>query len=143
MPHEHQGGVSRAVCLEHARMAAIETARHRALVELHGGWAEVESEPGKGATFILHLPLRADPVNAPPELVLEDGGAAHIAQTIRAVRRKAPDTTIEVLTPDFRGQETVCGADHTWQGKGDHFTATLPKERHVAISTRDNDQLGA
>ena len=35
MPHEHQGGESRAVCLEHARMAAIETARHRALVELH------------------------------------------------------------------------------------------------------------
>ncbi|QYF86711.1 ATP-binding protein [Brevundimonas sp. PAMC22021] len=47
----------------------------KALVELHGGWAEVESEPGKGATFILHLPLRADPVNAPPELVLEEDGA--------------------------------------------------------------------
>ena len=30
-----------------------------------------------------------------------DGGAAHIAQTIRAVRRKTPGTTIEVLTPDF------------------------------------------
>ncbi|RZJ77352.1 MAG: PAS domain-containing sensor histidine kinase, partial [Brevundimonas sp.] len=26
----------------------------KALVELHGGWAEVESEPGKGAAFILH-----------------------------------------------------------------------------------------
>ena len=32
---------------------------------------------------------------------LEDGGAEHIAQTIRAVRRKCPTTTIEVLTPDF------------------------------------------
>ncbi len=32
---------------------------------------------------------------------LEDGGAEHIAQTIRAVRRKCPETTIEVLTPDF------------------------------------------
>lgn len=32
---------------------------------------------------------------------LEDGGADHIAQTIRAIRRKTPDTTIEVLTPDF------------------------------------------
>ncbi len=31
----------------------------KALVELHGGWAEVQSEPGEGATFILHLPLRA------------------------------------------------------------------------------------
>ncbi|MDT8345564.1 MAG: lipoyl synthase [Thermohalobaculum sp.] len=32
---------------------------------------------------------------------LEDGGAAHIAQTIRAVRRRNPETTIEVLVPDF------------------------------------------
>ena len=31
----------------------------KALIELHGGWAEVESEPGKGAAFILHLPLGA------------------------------------------------------------------------------------
>ena len=32
---------------------------------------------------------------------LGDGGAEHFAQTIRAVRRQAPGTTIEVLTPDF------------------------------------------
>jgi len=32
---------------------------------------------------------------------LDDGGAEHIAQTIRATRRKCPGTTIEVLTPDF------------------------------------------
>ena len=42
----------------------------KALVELHGGWAEVESEPGKGATFILHLPLEAAGVAAAPELLL-------------------------------------------------------------------------
>ena len=29
------------------------------------------------------------------------GGAAHFAQTIRAIRARAPGTTIEVLTPDF------------------------------------------
>ncbi|CCD99557.1 lipoyl synthase [Bradyrhizobium sp. STM 3809] len=32
---------------------------------------------------------------------LADGGAAHIAATIRAIRAKCPTTTIEVLTPDF------------------------------------------
>lgn len=42
----------------------------KALVELHGGWAEVESEPGKGAAFILHLPLEAAVVAAAPELRL-------------------------------------------------------------------------
>ena len=43
----------------------------KALVELHGGWAEVESEPGKGAAFILHLPLGAATTAAAPELQLE------------------------------------------------------------------------
>ena len=32
---------------------------------------------------------------------LPDGGAAHFAATIRAIRAAAPATTIEVLTPDF------------------------------------------
>src|SRR5271170_5581674 len=32
---------------------------------------------------------------------LEDGGAGHFASVIGAIRRLCPDTTIEVLTPDF------------------------------------------
>jgi lipoic acid synthetase len=32
---------------------------------------------------------------------LDDGGAEHFARVIRAIRAAAPDTTIEVLTPDF------------------------------------------
>ncbi|MGC2781998.1 MAG: lipoyl synthase [Bradyrhizobium sp.] len=36
---------------------------------------------------------------------LADGGAAHIAATIRAIREKCPTTTIEVLTPDFLRKE--------------------------------------
>jgi lipoic acid synthetase len=32
---------------------------------------------------------------------LDDGGAGHFARVIRAVRARAPGTTIEVLTPDF------------------------------------------
>src|SRR5437899_2635987 len=32
---------------------------------------------------------------------LADGGAAHFAETIRAIRARCPTTTIEVLTPDF------------------------------------------
>jgi lipoyl synthase len=36
---------------------------------------------------------------------LEDGGAEHFAQCIARIRETAPDTTIEVLTPDFRGKD--------------------------------------
>jgi lipoic acid synthetase len=32
---------------------------------------------------------------------LADGGAEHFAQTIRAIRSECPNTTIEILTPDF------------------------------------------
>jgi lipoic acid synthetase len=38
---------------------------------------------------------------------LRDGGAAHFAQCIRAVRERSPGTRIEVLTPDFRGRHDV------------------------------------
>jgi lipoyl synthase len=36
---------------------------------------------------------------------LPDGGAAHFAQVIRAIRARTPRTTIEVLTPDFLRKE--------------------------------------
>ncbi|MBF0248025.1 MAG: lipoyl synthase [Alphaproteobacteria bacterium] len=45
---------------------------------------------------------------------LADGGAEQFAKTILRVRESSPDTTVEVLTPDFRGKagalETVIGA---------------------------------
>jgi len=34
---------------------------------------------------------------------LPDGGAGHFAKTIKAVRRRVPDASIEVLIPDFKG----------------------------------------
>lgn len=36
---------------------------------------------------------------------LDDGGATHFAQTIQAIRAAAPNTTIEILTPDFLRKE--------------------------------------
>src|SRR6202044_756498 len=32
---------------------------------------------------------------------LDDGGAAHFAAVVHAIRAATPDTTIEILTPDF------------------------------------------
>jgi len=45
---------------------------------------------------------------------LDDGGAAHFAEVIRCIRENAPETTIEILTPDFQRKdgavETVAAA---------------------------------
>ena len=46
------------------------------------------------------------------------------------------------VVSDFEGQKTVCGSDHKWQANGGTFTATLPKERHIEVSTRDNNDWG-
>jgi lipoyl synthase len=34
---------------------------------------------------------------------LKDGGASHMASTIRAIKSRSPMTTVEVLIPDFKG----------------------------------------
>ena len=44
---------------------------------------------------------------------LPDGGAGQFVKVIEALRRNTPDTTIEILTPDFRGKmraavEAIC-----------------------------------
>jgi signal transduction histidine kinase len=41
----------------------------RSLVELHGGWVALESEPGAGATFTCHLPEIAQAPEARPLLI--------------------------------------------------------------------------
>lgn len=58
-------------------------------------------EPGRVADAVARLGLAHVVVTSVDRDDLEDGGAAHFAQTIRAIRHRAPGTTIEVLTPDF------------------------------------------
>ena len=46
---------------------------------------------------------------------LPDGGAGHFVKVIEALRRTTPSTTVEILTPDFRGKmraavEAICAA---------------------------------
>ena len=59
------------------------------------------SEPGRVADAVAKLGLRHVVITSVDRDDLADGGAAHIAAVIRAIRAAAPDTTVEVLTPDF------------------------------------------
>lgn len=64
-----------------------------------------EDEPDHVAAAVEKLGLRHVVVTSVDRDDLADGGAAHIARTIRAIRRLNPATTIEVLTPDFLRKE--------------------------------------
>ncbi len=62
-------------------------------------------EGAKVARQVRHMGLRHAVVTSVDRDDLPDYGAGAFAQTIRAIRAQSPGTTIEVLTPDFRGQE--------------------------------------
>lgn len=58
-------------------------------------------EPNRVADAVAKLGLRHVVITSVDRDDLRDGGAEHFAQTIRALRQAAPDTTVEILTPDF------------------------------------------
>ena len=59
------------------------------------------NEPGHVADATAKLGLAHIVVTSVDRDDLSDGGARHFAETIRAIRERCPQTTIEVLTPDF------------------------------------------
>jgi lipoic acid synthetase len=61
-------------------------------------------EPANLARTIAALKLRYVVITSVDRDDLRDGGAAHFAECIRAVRGVSPQTRIEVLVPDFRGR---------------------------------------
>ena len=71
-------------------------------------------EPARVADAVAKLGLRHVVITSVDRDDLDDGGAAHFAAVIQAIRDAAPSTTVEVLTPDFLrkpgGAETVAAA---------------------------------
>ena len=62
-------------------------------------------EPSRVARAVSQLALEHVVVTSVDRDDLEDGGAAHFAKVIGAIRRESPGTTIEVLTPDFKERD--------------------------------------
>jgi lipoic acid synthetase len=71
-------------------------------------------EPMNVALAVAQLGLEHVVVTSVDRDDLEDGGAEHFAKVIAEIRRESPTTTIEILTPDFKGRdgaiETVVAA---------------------------------
>ncbi len=60
-------------------------------------------EPDRVATILGELDLRHTVITCVDRDDLKDGGAAHWAATIKAVKRKSPDLVLEILAGDFKG----------------------------------------
>ena len=83
-------------CTRRCGFCAVATGRPRAVDP---------DEPGHVAEAVRHLKLEHAVLTMVDRDDLPDGGAAHVASVIRAVRRGNPGCEVEVLTSDFRGVE--------------------------------------
>jgi lipoic acid synthetase len=82
------------VCTRSCGFCAVKTGRPEGL--------DTE-EPKRVAHAVAQLALRHAVITSVNRDELPDGGAGIFAQTIREVRRLCPETSIEVLIPDFQG----------------------------------------
>src|ERR1700728_284445 len=84
-----------AVCTRACRFCAVDTGNPR-------GWLDAD-EPQNTAHTVELMELKYVVLTSVNRDDLEDGGAAHYAACIRAIKARNPQTAVEALTPDFQG----------------------------------------
>lgn len=87
-----------SVCTRACRFCAVDTGNPR-------GWLDHE-EPENTAKAVKLMGLRYVVITSVDRDDLADGGAAHYAACVRAIKSLNPETAVEALTPDFNGVET-------------------------------------
>jgi lipoyl synthase len=86
-----------AVCTRACRFCAVDTGNPR-------GWLDAD-EPQQVADSVALMQLRYVVLTSVNRDDLPDGGAAHYAACVRAIKQRTPATAVEALTPDFQGVE--------------------------------------
>ncbi|KTD24298.1 lipoic acid synthetase [Legionella lansingensis] len=84
-----------AVCTRACRFCAVDTGNPH-------GWLDLE-EPENTANTVALMNLDYVVLTSVNRDDLADGGAKHYAETVRAIKRRCPNTKVEALTPDFQG----------------------------------------
>lgn len=62
-------------------------------------------EPRRVADSVNELDLRHVVITSVNRDELKDGGAGIFSETVRLIKAERPDTTVEILIPDFKGEE--------------------------------------
>jgi lipoic acid synthetase len=83
------------VCTRACRFCSVDTGNPR-------GWLDAE-EPQNTARTVALMRLNYVVLTSVDRDDLPDGGAAHFAATVRAIKALRPATAVEALTPDFQG----------------------------------------
>jgi len=92
------------------------------------------AEPDHVAEAVAKLGLSHVVITSVDRDDLADGGAAHFATTISAIRRAAPKTTVEILTPDFLRKDGAI--DRLMQSPPDVFNHNLETVPRLYLKIR-------
>ncbi len=116
-----------SVCTRACRFCSVDTGNPK-------GWLDQE-EPANAARSVALMGLKYVVITSVDRDDLADGGAAHYAACIRAIKALNPETAVEALTPDFSGDraaiETVASAGL------DVFAQNLETVRRLTHPVRD------
>jgi lipoic acid synthetase len=93
------------------------------------------TEPQRVADAVARMGLKHVVITSVDRDDLEDGGAAHFAEVVGAIRVAASDTTIEILTPDFLRKPTSA-AERVIDAKPDVFNHNLETVPRLYLSIR-------
>jgi lipoic acid synthetase len=93
------------------------------------------TEPQRVASAVAKMGLSHVVVTSVDRDDLEDGGAAHFAAVVRAIREATPQTTIEILTPDFL-RKPVSAAETIIDARPDVFNHNLETVPRLYLSIR-------
>lgn len=83
------------------------------------------NEPENVAKAVVQMGLSHVVVTSVDRDDLDDGGAQHFADTILAIRKASPSTTIEILTPDFLRKDAANALEIVVAAKPDVFNHNL------------------
>ncbi|WP_374576491.1 lipoyl synthase, partial [Phenylobacterium sp.] len=93
------------------------------------------TEPARVADAVAKMGLKHVVITSVDRDDLADGGAAHFAEVVRAIRAAAPATTVEILTPDFL-RKPVSAAELIIDAKPDVFNHNLETVPRLYLSIR-------
>ena len=93
------------------------------------------TEPERVARAVAAMGLKHVVITSVDRDDLPDGGAAHFAAVVRAIRAAAPATTIEILTPDFL-RKPVAAAEAMIDARPDVFNHNLETTPRLYLTIR-------
>ena len=84
-----------SVCTRACKFCSVDTGNPKGWLDLNEPMHTAKAAKTMGLKYVVLTSVNRDD--------LEDGGAEHYAQTVKAIKELNPETAVEALTPDFKG----------------------------------------